>query len=72
LVIVLAKYTLFQPVAGFCRRDRAITVLPIGAEIQVLHPFRSSMVEVSWEGSSVAVFVQDILTNGTVREDPIG
>ena len=70
--MVLAKYTLFKPVFGFCRRDRAITALPIGAEIQVMHPFRSSMVEVIWEGRPVAVFVQDLQTSGTVGENPIG
>src|ERR1700680_1669178 len=67
--IVSAKYMLFKPVVGFCHRDRAITVLPIGAELKVLLPFRSGMIEVLREGRSVAVFAQDIVTNGTVGED---
>jgi hypothetical protein len=71
-VIVLATYTLFQAVVGFCTRDRVVTTLPIGAELKVMHPFRSGMVEVLWEGRRVAVFVQDIVTNGMVREGPIG
>jgi len=69
-VNVTAKYTLFKPVVGFCRRDRAITTIPIGADIQVLHPFRSGMVDVFWEGHPVAVFVQDLEASGTVGEVP--
>jgi hypothetical protein len=69
-IVVLAKYTLFKRVFGFCRRDRAITTLPIGAEIQVLHPLRSGMVDVLWEGRPVAVFVQDLEASGTVADGP--
>jgi hypothetical protein len=70
-VIVLATYTLFQAVVGFCTRDRVVTTLPIGAELKVMHPFRSGMVDVLWEGRPVAAFVQDLETNGTVGEDPL-
>jgi len=71
-IILSAKYTLFKVVVGFCRRDRAIITLPIGSEIHVmhLHPHRSSIVNVFWEGRSVAVFGHDLEASGTLAEDP--
>ena len=66
-----AKYTLFKSLVGFCTRDRAVATLPIGAELKVIHPFRSWMVEVLWEGRQVAVFVHDLQASGTVAEGPV-
>ena len=69
--LVTAKYTLVKPVVGFCHRDRAITVLQTGAEIQVMFPFRSGMVEVRWEGRSVGdANSQDLEASGTVADGP--
>jgi len=67
---VRAKYTLFKAVVGFCRRDLAIIILPIGTEVRVMHPLRSSILDVLWEGRHVAVFGHDLKANGTLAEDP--